>query len=985
MILAYLQQMANLFTLVLLICGVLSIVVFIIEPSYWINLYTGLLFWFVAFFNAAIESWQSYSSQKTLEGFLNLVPSSVLVIRNGQIDQISATELVVGDLILIKTGNKIPADGRLIYSNNVRVDNSSLTGESEPQERNTDASEEDLLEAKCMVFSGTVVISGDGIAVIVQVGASTVIGRLAAFAIAAPKRTSQLEREMTIFFRRLVLCAFFFGITGLILAFSLGGNTPDALSVTIGIFVSFLPQGLPATMTILLTTAAKRMARRNVLVKDLRSVETLGAMTLLATDKTGTLTQNKMAVVGGWVYGKVFEGVEQLDSSMGQIEDFMASATLCTSCKLDPTEKGKDSTERSIFGDATEVGILQHTGKFYDLDTIFDSNERILEIPFSSATKWHLTIYRLHQQNHFTVLMKGAPERVIAKCQRARIGEDYVAIDQEFREEFERKYEHFAANGLRILAVARRDLPTDAFPLNYQFDATNPNFPTDGLDFLGFICLRDPPKPGVSWAVGRLRSAGIMVVMVTGDHAFTAEAIARQVGIITETEAFKRPPTETEVRERSNVKAVVLSGDSIEAMTRSDWMRLSRMKEIVFARTAPRHKLEIVKQFQAAGHIVAVSGDGVNDSPALQKANLGISMNKTASDVSKDAAHMILLDDNFVSIVAGVFEGRLIYENVKKSIRYTLSHIPAEVSLLLLYSLLFLPLPLTPILLIFIDVFAEIGPAVSFAGEPPEFDLMKLPPRHAVEMRPPYERRLGQWLRRHHYPRFLERITIWIASLFHLESHGETLVDFDLVCWAFFEGGLIIALGAWGAYILALVANNVSLSTLYRSDLTYYSNDSPPLTLANGSTADAQQQLYILGSVQAATYLAILIGQWFNIFMQKHRYRYPYGWDMLINWMTYVGLATAMFVAACVCFIPGLNYVFETHYPPALALAAPFVAGISLVVYEFVRKYLRHHGFFGGIPSKTVLHPPPSIETIETPPIPRSRELSIVSRQPEGS
>ena len=735
-------------------------------------------------------------------------------------------------------------------------------------------------------------------------------------------------------------------------------------------------------MTILLTNAAKRMASRNVLVKELRSVETLGAMTLLATDKTGTLTQNKMAVVGGWIYGQIYNNVEEIDGVIAQIDKFIESATLCTSCKLDPNEAGKSIEERSIFGDATEVGILQYAGKFCDLDPMFERNQRVFEIPFSSASKWHLTVYRLYGADHYTIFLKGAPERVLNRCSTFRINNESRPVDEQMKNTFQTKYEYFASKGLRILAVARKDLPAESFPEGFKFEGNSEksNFPTTDLEFLGFICLRDPPKPGVSWAVERLRSAGIMIIMVTGDHPFTAEAIARQVGIITESEIFKRPPTDSDKELRTQVKAAVIHGEDIESMTGSDWKRLLELKEIVFARTAPRHKLEIVRQCQAAGHIVAVSGDGVNDSPALRKANLGISMNKTASDVSKDAAHMILLDDNFVSIVAGVFEGRLIFENVKKSIRYTLTHITAEVSGLLIYVLLLIPPPLSPILLIFIDVFAELGPAVSFAGEPPEYDLMAAPPRQKVKSVIAPERRIGQALNSVKLPNWLKSLVISVALIFYLPSNGESLMDAELTLWSFFQGGIIVAMGAWGAYILALVAKNVSLDSLYRSDLIYYNKTSPPLTLTNGTTANGSQQVEILGSVQASFYLAILIVQWFNVFMQKHRYRLPYGADMFINWMTYAGIASAMLVAAIVCFIPGLNAIFQTQVPPPLALTAPFAAALLLIVYEFLRRSLRAKGLFGGIQNKKVLVPPPITESIAAPLIPRERELSIIDR-----
>ncbi|PJF19048.1 HAD-like domain-containing protein [Paramicrosporidium saccamoebae] len=970
--------MANLFSLVLMVCGSLSIIVFLIDSNLWINLYTGLIFWAVAFFNAALEFWQVYSSAKTLEGFLSLVPSTTLVLREGQLKDISAALLVVGDLIILKTGNKVPADARIIWSDNVRVDNSSLTGESEPQERNSACSDTDALEANNLLFSGTIMVSGEAVGLVVRVGPDTVIGRLAKYAVTEPKRPSQLEHEMTIFIRRLVAAALLFGILALILGFSLGLHVTDVIDAAVGIFVSFLPQGLPATMTILLTSAAKRMAARNVLVKELRSVETLGAMTLLATDKTGTLTQNKMAVVGGWIYGHIFNNVEEMDTSVGRIAEFLDSVSLCTSCKLDETEGGHDIEERSIFGDATEVGILRYVGKYRNLDQIFTEHPKEVELPFNSTTKWHAIVSFVEGQNR--VILKGAPERVLEKCSRFRRDGEYVAIDDAFKDEFNRKYEYFAGNGLRILAVATKDLPSDQFPQGFKFEKDPLNFPLDNLDFLGFVCLRDPPKAGVQWAIGRLRDAGISVVMVTGDHPFTAEAISRQVGIISCADVFRRPPSETDISQRPSVRAAVIHGEDVDSMTKSDWRRVSHLHEIVFARTAPRHKLEIVKQFQAAGHIVAVSGDGVNDSPALRKANLGISMNKTASDVSKDAAHMILLDDNFVSIVAGVFEGRLIFENIKKSIRYTLTHITAEVTALLVYALLIIPPPLSPILLIFIDVFAELGPAVSFAGEPPEYDLMAVPPRQEVKTVIPIERRVGRFLRSWKVPSVLEKALVKTAKAFYLPNKGEGLIDTDLIIWSFLEGGIIVALGAWGAYVVTLAVELVPFGILYRSYLTYFADNSPALTLTDGTVASAEDQTVILGRLQAAYFQAILIAQWFNVFVQKHRYRYPWGKDLFVNRMTYIGIFCAMVVCAIVVYIPAINEVFQTNIPPALALAPPFVAGITLVLYEFVRRSLRHRGKFGGIPSPAVLIKPDTMGAEKAPPIPRSRELSVMER-----
>lgn len=989
LIISYLEQMANLFSLVLFVCGLLSIVVFLIDTSYWVSLYTGLLFWAVAMFNAALEFWQVYSSAKTLEGFLSLVPSSALVMRDGQLIKISAPDIVIGDLLILRSGNKVPADVRILWGENVRVDNSSLTGESEPQERNSQVSDGESLEANNLLFGGTILISGDVVALVVRVGPHTVIGRLAQYAITAPKRVSMLETEMAVFFRRLVTIAFSVGIFALILAFSLGLDVQGSLDTAIGIFISFLPQGLPATMTILLTTAAKRMAQRNVLVKELRSVETLGAMTLLATDKTGTLTQNKMAVVGGWIYGQMYHSVEEMDKEIDSLSDFFNLLLTCTACKLDENEKGMEVEERNIYGDATEVGLLKFIGRHVNLDGFFAKRKKLAEIPFNSANKWHAMLIDSEIETPL-LIVKGAPERILAKSAFYRKDGEILPMNDEFKERMLQVYEYFASKGLRILGLGSKRLTSLEYSKDVPFESDPANFSTDELVFLGLICLRDPPKEGVGWAISRLQGAGISVIMVTGDHPLTAEAIARQVGIINETTLFHRPPTASDMLTSPHIKAAILVGDHVEVMTASDWARVAQLKELVFARTAPRHKLEIVRQMQLAGHIVGVSGDGVNDSPALRKANLGISMNKTASDVSKDAAHMILLDDNFVSIVAGVFEGRLIFENIKKSMRYTLTHIPAEVTALLLFALLIIPPPLSPILLIFIDVFAELGPAVSFAREPPEYDFMLLPPRHTPSKPTNQFHRFSRILRKNfHLKGKLNRLIAKFFSFFTLPKTGEHLVDSDLIIWSFFEGGLIVAAGAWGAYVIALAVLNVPLDIIYRSYLVYWQPDSPPLTLTNETEASGSQQVLILGSVQAAFFLAILIAQWFNVFVQKRRYRYPLGppWRTIFcNRSTYVGIFCAMVVAAFVCFIPVINTaVFKTNYPPAVALTPAFAAGIFLFVYEAVRRYLRVKGHFGGIPSKTVMKPlDDEVSGIEVPPsAPRLRQLSIMDKWTE--
>lgn len=924
----YIQKTLNLFSAVLFICGGLSIIVFIIDTTLWVNLYTGLIFWAVALFNAALEFWQQYNGEKLLESLQVLVPAAALARRNDALVNVQVKELVAGDIVYLKPGNKVPADLRILWSDNLRVDNSSITGESEPQPRSCNNTKQSFMDAECLVFAGTIIVTGEAVCLVTNVGPNSVMGKLAISIITESRKISDLEQEMTVFFRRLVLVAVLTALTGLIVGFSQGLDVTHVLDLFVGIAVSFLPQGLPATMTILLTSAAKRMAKKNVLVKEIRSVETLGSLNVLATDKTGTLTMNEMTVVGGWIHEKIYNSAEMMQKQVHQ--NFFKEAALCTSCKFN--ENGE------TFGEACDLGIINFSKDLFDPLNNLNQNPRIAEIPFNSIQKWHAVIHSIDGSN--TLIIKGAPERIIRLCKLSQSGENIRYIDDKFRETFDKTYEYFAKDGLRIIAFANVQL--DEAVNIFDVAQLNSIASKMSLKFTGFLCLRDPPKPRSLWTVRKLRNAGIKVVMITGDHYLTAQAIARQVGILTQSKWYKNSL-------RTNMEklnSAVISGEAIEIFTTADWDNLLALDELVFARTTPSQKLEIVKQLQRTGNIVGVCGDGINDAPALRCANLGISMNLTGSDVSKEAAHMILLDDDFGTLVKGVFEGRLIFENIKKSIRYTLTHIFPEISALLLFSLLLIPPPLSPILLLMIDVFAELGPAISFAWEPPELDLLTskkpLVTRMIEQVNP--DVLIEHDYNSAHNPVPKESITLkWlrtnrVTKIFFRDSKKNGVINTDLITWSFFQGGIINAIGSWGTYVLVIAVEHVPFSNLYKSYPTYFTETSPDLILTNGTVADANSQVIILGRVQAAFFQAIIICQLLNIFAQKHRKLPPYGWDLFMNPVTYFGIFTALLVLSIVAYIPGLNYIFDTYIPPALSLPSPFTAGIVILLYELVRR-----------------------------------------------
>lgn len=574
----------------------------------------------------------------------------------------------------------------------LKVDNSSLTGEAEPQTRKVKNTEKNPLEASNLVFNGTLAVNGEGYGVVLRIGNDTFIGQIASLTSNEERRSSPMSQEIHYF---VYLIASIAAVVALIffllsLLYQKVGISM-ALNFAIGTFVSFVPEGLPATVTILLTKAAQKMSTKNVLVKDLQGVETLGAITLLATDKTGTLTRNQMTVTYFWTGLKLYFAQQQaanevshseyLDLSKKGVNEILHMSILCSQARFE-NNQGPIS-DRPVLGDATEAGLLRNAAqKVENYESLLDKYPKVCEIPFNSSNKWALTIHRKpHDNGHFKVYVKGAPERILGLCSTFFDGEKNVDLSGNLKQEFENTYKFMAGKGHRVLAFASLDLPSSEFPENYEFSKDPYNFPTEKLTFLGLVSLEDPPKHGVREAIGHCREAGIKVMMVTGDHPLTAEAIGRKINLMIQdtkqTIAEKRGVQISEVSE-SEVHAIVIHGEQIDSLTDEDWSLIFSKDEIIFARTSPKHKLEIVKRAQSMGHIVGVTGDGVNDSPALKKADLGIAMNDSGSDVSKEAAAMILIDDNFASTVSGIEEGRLIFQNLKKSIQYTVSHTMPE-------------------------------------------------------------------------------------------------------------------------------------------------------------------------------------------------------------------------------------------------------------------------------------------------------------------
>merc|ERR1711994_419016 len=612
----------------------------------------------------------------------------------------------------VKFGDRIPADIRVLESRGFKVDNSSLTGESEPQARSPENTHENPLETKNLAFFSTNAVEGTATGIVVNIGDNTVMGRIAGLATGLETGDTPIAKEIAHFIHIITGVAVFLGVTFFIIAFILGYHWLDAVIFLIGIIVANVPEGLLATVTVCLTLTAKRMASKNCLVKNLEAVETLGSTSTICSDKTGTLTQNRMTVAHMWFDNKIVEADTSEDQSGSQGASWKESsgwktlervATLCNRAEFKGGQDGVSILKREVNGDASEAAILKCTeltkGNVMEYRA---KNKKVCEIPFNSTNKFQVSIHETEDKNdnRYLLVMKGAPERIVDRCSTIIVDGRELPMTEEWKNAFETAYMELGGLGERVLGFCDYMLPADKYPVGYPFDAEDVNFPLEGLRFVGLMSMIDPPRAAVPDAVSKCRSAGIKVIMVTGDHPITAKAIAKSVGIISEGQE-----TVEDIAERLNIdvskvnprdaRAAVVHGGELKDMDEKQLDELLLYHtEIVFARTSPQQKLIIVEGCQRMGAIVAVTGDGVNDSPALKKADIGVAMGIAGSDVSKQAADMILLDDNFASIVTGVEEGRLIFDNLKKSIAYTLTSNIPEISPFLLFILADVPLPL---------------------------------------------------------------------------------------------------------------------------------------------------------------------------------------------------------------------------------------------------------------------------------------------------
>jgi calcium-translocating P-type ATPase len=682
--------------------------------------------------NGVFSFWQARRAEQAIQALQKLLPHATKVLREGRGRALPVAELVPGDVIALEAGDCIPADCRIVEAFGVRVNNATITGESLPHSRDASACEaSELLHSRNILLAGTSLVSGEAKAIVFATGVRSALGEVARLSQTTVEAPSPLQKEIARVSRFVALSA-----VGLGVAFFCVGRAIDLpfwanFIFGIGIIVALVPEGLLPEVTVALAMGSQRMARRNALVRHLPAVETLGCTTVICTDKTGTLTRNRMSAQRLFLGGEFFPvDAAHLARLREPHRRFFEVAACCHDLK-----PAGGPAVRGWLGDPMEIALVELASRALEQ---LPRTPRVNEIPFDSERRRLSTV---HPSAEGAILYcKGAPEVLLERCTRARFGDDASeTLSPEARKKFFAAAESMANDGLRVLAFAFRTLP----------NPEDLSHAEDDLTLAGLVGLADPPRPEVPDALLRCAAAGIRVIMVTGDHPRTAVAIGREIGLL------------------KTADPVVVTGEHLNRLSDTQLQLALDAREILFARVAADQKMRIVRVLKQKREIVAVTGDGVNDAPALRRADIGIAMGASGTDVAREAADMILLDDNFASIVAAIEEGRAVFANIRKFLTYVLSSNIAELMPYLAFVIFRVPLPLTIIQILAVDLGTDLIPALALGGEKADPDAMNLPPRSR------HERLLSRALvlRSYGFLGLMEGVAA-LAAFFHVASRG---------------------------------------------------------------------------------------------------------------------------------------------------------------------------------------------------------------------
>ncbi|WP_125766701.1 cation-translocating P-type ATPase [Lapidilactobacillus wuchangensis] len=712
----FIKNFISLMAILLWVSGVIAMIAGMPE--------LGIAIWAVNVINGCFSYWQEHAAQKATDSLKKMLPNYTQVLRNGTAKQIDSTELVPGDVFLIQAGNSISADARIVTGNALQVDESALTGESVVVDKlpNYDKGDGQFSEQN-VVYAGTMAVNGTATAVAINTGMQSEFGQIAALTEHQKTNVTPLTAELNRLTRQISLIAIIIGLLFFFAAiFFVHYPVAKSFVFGLGLIVAFIPEGLLPTVTLSLAQGVTRMSKKHALVKELSSVETLGETTVICSDKTGTLTQNQMTINHVWLPGQEYTVSGEGYVNNGQIQKNNQPVVLANVPDLsllirvaalnnDTDIQSEDSPRPKIVGTPTEAAHLvlaQKSG--LDLKQLQQDYPRIQELPFDSSRKRMTTIHTQPNQAEPVIYVKGALVGILAQSDRLLENGQVRPITDADKKTILAANEGYATQGLRSMAIAYRDLDGQNGLPSKAADCTIDNT-EQHLIFVGLTIMADPPRPEIYDAIDKCHRANIRVIMVTGDSPLTAKSVAVKIGIDSE-----------------NVR--VITGDELSQMSDHELQKAVR-GEVIFARVAPDQKYRIVKANQHNGEIVASTGDGVNDAPALKQADIGIAMGLTGTDVAKDAADIILTDDNFASIVAAIEEGRTVYSNIQKFLLYILnSNVPEAIpSILFLFSRGLIPLPLTVMQILTIDLGTDMLPALGLGAEKSEPGIMDQPPR----------------------------------------------------------------------------------------------------------------------------------------------------------------------------------------------------------------------------------------------------------------
>ena len=797
--------------------------------------------------NGFFSFWQERRAYHALEALQQLLPPTVRVRRDGIISDLSATALVPGDVIALADGDQVPADCRLIEAFDMRMDNATLTGDSIPQGRDArpdfEPSHDTRAQQRNMVLAGTSVVAGEGLALVVTTGMRTEFGRIAHLTQMAPERTAPLQREIAGLSRLIALLSAVLG--ALLFAVGRAVDLPfrDDFVFAIGVIVANVPEGLMPTLTLSMAMGAQRMATRRTLVRHLPAIEALGSATVICTDKTGTLTENRMHARRLVVAGKPID----VEAAIAQ-SAFAACHHRLFEIAIH-AESTRIGSKGQVLGDPMEVALVDMGRRALPACAL----ERLDFLPFSSE---RMRVSSLHRETDgFVLYAKGALEMILPRCTTVETDDGIAPLDEKWQRRHVDVESVMGRDGLRVLALAYRHMP----------ERLERDHLEESLTLAGLVGLEDPPRAEVPAALEKCRQAGIKVVMVTGDHPDTGCAIARATGLV-------RSDTPT-----------VMTGESVNGLSDAELRFLIERPEVIFARTSAEQKLRIVRAFQQAGAIVAVTGDGVNDAPALKAADVGVAMGISGTDVARKAADIVLLDDNFASIVAAIEEGRGVFDNIRKFTTYVLTSNVPELVPYLAFVLLRIPLPLTIIQVLAVDLGTDMLPALGLGAEPPDAHVMSRPPR----------------------------------------AKNDRLIDYGLLRRAYFLLGVVESIAAMSVYALVITAGGWRW----------------------GHTLAASDPLYLRSTTACLS--AIVVMQVANVYACRSETQPFAARGLLTNRLLASGVVIELLLIAAIDYTPWGHRVFGTAAIGWTTWAAAVPFAVALLVLDRAWKRRRGANLHG--------------------------------------